>query len=83
VKCACYLINDSCHEKPDLHEQEVCCGIKKGQVGEGEVVVQAVQPGRDHVVGQDLGVLGDLANEGYHRVAEKIYISLTYWQAKH
>ena len=47
-----YLKYDSGHEHSDLHEDEVGCGIKVGQVGERQVVVKAIEEGRHHVVNQ-------------------------------
>ena len=66
-----YLINDSRHEESDLHEEEVGGGVKKCQVGERQVVVEAVEPRGDHVVGQDPRVLRHLPEQGGHGVAGK------------
>ena len=54
------LVHDSGQEEPDLHEHEVGCRVEVGQVDEGEVVVEAVEQGGDHVVRQDVPVLAHL-----------------------
>ena len=50
------LIDDPSHEQPDLHEHKVRGGVEVGQVGEGEVVVKAVEEGGDHVVAEHHGM---------------------------
>ena len=48
-----YLVYDSSEEESDLHEHEVGGGVEVLETDEGEIVVEAVETGRDEIERQD------------------------------
>ena len=57
------LVDETRHEEPDLHEDEVGGGIEDGEVCEGQVVVEAVEGRRDEVVDADQPVPPEVAKQ--------------------
>ena len=58
-----HLVDESSHEEPDLHEDEVRGGVKDRQVLKGQVVVEAVERRRDEVVDPYEPVLLEVADQ--------------------
>ncbi len=53
-----------------MHKNEVGCRVKDRQVLKGQIVVEAVEGGRDHVVDPDDPMFPDFSEERDERVSE-------------